>query len=208
MPAAAFPGSLQGVPSGRVSTLIDRHERAGRLFEKPDQLRRRTPQQESRRFGVIIAGEQNVDRLGQKCGEIVVLEIDIESAPGTSFLPEGTGAIRPGCTSSDRMPNGQGQLHPESMKRHAAIFSLSTPLRRLSGDPRGAVREDHGSLDLVAILAPGSTPPRGLELTLSFEIRRIEGRGMASRRQPALFLIVAAHEKRLPSSLVGWCTLA
>jgi hypothetical protein len=31
---------------------------------------------------------------------------------------------------------------------------------------------------------------------------------MASRRQPALFLIVAAHEKRLPSSLVGWCTLA
>ena len=96
-PAAAYPTSLQGMPSGQSAASLIRSQRAWAYFEEPDQLRRRTTQQESRRFGFVVAGDQDIHGFCQQCGEVVVSRVNVEPPAATPLPPElaGDGKNRP-----------------------------------------------------------------------------------------------------------------
>ena len=146
-------------------------------------------------LGIVFAGEQDVEGLGQQRGKVVVLGVDVDPPAAAPLPPKRAGRIRPFRAVADRSSDDQGQLEPEPLQRRAPVFTLGAPLGRLGGDSRGSVRQDDGGLDLVSILPPWSATTRGSELALPGEHFGIEGGGMvASCAARVLFVAGGVHD--------------
>jgi hypothetical protein len=86
--AGGIPSLHERVSSGGSAAIIDQNPCAWRLLQQLDQLRRRTTQQEGRRFGIVCARAQHIKGLGQERGEVFMLGIDVDPPAATSPKPE------------------------------------------------------------------------------------------------------------------------
>ena len=68
------------------------------------------------------------------------------------------------------------------LERNGPILRLRSPLACLSGQPGRTMREDHRSLDFVAILPPGAGASRSSHLALTTQGLRVKRSGMIGPR--------------------------
>lgn len=164
--------------AGRSAAFIDEAERAGSQLEEFDQLSCRAAEQKSRILRIVIASGRDVESFSQQCRKVIMLRVHIESAAATTGSPERARGIRMVGVVTDRAANRQCQLESESMQCHPAVFPLSSPFGGLGNRSSRAMRQDHGRLDLVAVLSPWSRAPRGAKITLAGQLFGVERSGM------------------------------
>src|SRR5436309_3340762 len=97
--------------SRRLALLVDEPQRAGFGPEQPGPLRGRAAERGGRRFGVHRTGREDVERLGEDRGEVVVLGADDDPAALATCLPEEAGALARLDRTAD--PQRQLQAKPE-----------------------------------------------------------------------------------------------
>ena len=149
----------------------------------------------SRGLRIVVAGDQDVDRLGQERRKVVVAGVNVEPTAATPRSPELAGGIRFIRALGDRAPDRERQLQTQSMEGRAAIFTLGAPFGCLGTDPGGPVGQNDRGLDLVAILAARTCSPRGSKLALGRENGGIDGSGVVGRGCCALVLTGAVRTR-------------
>src|SRR5215469_3322370 len=108
--------------------LLVHETQRGRLdLQQTRQLRRSAAKQACGRSWFEPVGRENIKRLGEERGEIVVIGPDRDPAVTATRLPERGG----GTARHQREPKLQGQVEAEPEECHAQVFGLAAPFARL-----------------------------------------------------------------------------
>ena len=164
---AGIPSSLEGVLARLPASLVDQNRaHAASSLSNLINCDGEHAKRQSRGLGVVRAGVQDVECLGQQRGKVIVIRVHDDPSSPASLQPERTGNVCSRPAEIDRPANAEGQLDPQPLERHRPVLALRSPLARLGADSGRAVGQDHRGLDLVAILPPRTRSPRHPDLTL------------------------------------------
>ena len=144
--------SLQPTEPTLRPLLVHPNQSQWLLLPESDELTERRPQLGAQLRGVPVPLGQQVERLRQECGEIDVLGVDLDPRPSQPGLPQITGCGFARAVSS----HIHRQRSAHSPRGHIEVLSLTAALAGLGCEPRGAMCEDDGRGDLVAVLSPWS----------------------------------------------------
>ena len=159
------------------STAIDRGKRAGLISKQLDQLGRRTTEINGRELGIIIVPSQAIEGFSQQCGVVFVSRIDHKFAASATGFPQVARRDLGRTTYAQR----QQETKPEQ-----GLFSIP-PLRSefigLGNQTCRTVVQDHGRLDLVAILATRTRSTSKRLVALGEQACRVNCSGMQARHE-------------------------